>query len=929
MYEQKKISELEKELRTDTRVGLTEQEAERRISEQGENVLARPPAKTPVTMFAEQLNDPLIYILFVASAISMFLKEYSDALIILVVITLNAIVGMIQEGKAQKALEALKKMTSPTALVKRGGSFREIPAAGLTVGDIVRLEAGCQIPADLRLSETSSLKVEESALTGESVPSEKDASFLATKKLQPGDCKNMAYMASNVVYGRGEGIVTATGMKTEIGKIAGMISETPQEATPLQKRLGELGKLLSAGAVFLCVVLFFIAVLQQKNIPEMLLTAISLAVAAVPEGLPAVVTIVLSMSVSKLVKVNTIVRRLPAVETLGSVNVVCSDKTGTLTQNRMTVLQCYTGRKLFSVKQLEWNRNERFVEGFTLCNDAYLTGKGTKTGTRGNKNADDSGSPQWPGNPVDAGEPIGIGDPTEIALVKMGADCGIDKKKLEGNKKRLDELPFDSDRKMMTTVHQEGNGRISYTKGSCDEILKRCTHILIGEREEKMGESDRREIERVMEGMSSEALRVLALAMRMDAGKAEERDLTFVGMVGMMDPPREEASGAIALFKKAGVKTVMITGDHVDTAFAIASQLDIARNVNECITGEQLDHLSDSQLEQRAKELSVFARVSPQHKVRIVKAFRANGNTVAMTGDGVNDAPSLKAADIGIAMGRNGTDVAKNASDIILSDDNFATIEKAIEEGRGIYQNIKKSVIFLLSSNFGEIITMFLAIVAGLSSPLKASHILWINLITDSLPALALGVDENDKKLLMSKPPRDAKESLFADGGLFYTLFYGALIAAVSLVAFMTLPLACLSAENLEVNLENLRAVLANQSILIRSQTYAFTVLGISELFHAIGMRNVEKSIFATNPFSNRLMVAAFVLGLLLQVSVTEIPYLVGMFETVKLSLSEWARLVGLAAMPLLAHEVLLLDIFRPFVWIKSRVMKIFSTEIS
>lgn len=878
MYEKKTIPELKAELRTNLSEGLSEKEAEQRRKIHGDNVLKQPPSKTSAAMFAEQLNDPLIFILFVAAAISMLLREFSDTMIILVVIMMNAVVGVIQEGKAQKALEALKKMTSPTALVKRDGIYREIAAAGLVAGDLVSLDAGCQVPADVRLTVSSSMKVEESALTGESVPAEKDYRFQAARELPVGDRRNMAFMSTSVVYGRGEGVVTATGMDTEIGKIAGMISETPQEATPLQKRLGDLGKLLSGVAVFLCLALFLIAVLQQRNIPEMLITAISLAVAAVPEGLPAVVTIVLALSVSKMVKVNTIVRRLPAVETLGSVNVVCSDKTGTLTQNKMTVMKCYVNRKGFPVEKLDLEKHRRFLEGFTLCNDAFISGG------------------------------VPIGDPTEIALVEMALGCGLDKKKLEGEKNRTDELPFDSDRKMMTTLHREGVTKVSYTKGSCDEILKRCTHILTGNRVEAITSFDKAEIQREMEAMSSQALRVLAIAMRSGVATAQERELTFVGMAGMIDPPREEAKEAIRLFRRASVKTVMITGDHIDTAYAIAGQLGIASSQKECITGEQLDGLSDTALGKKIESLHVFARVSPQHKVRIVKAFRANGNIVAMTGDGVNDAPSLKAADIGIAMGKNGTDVAKNASDIILTDDNFATIERAIEEGRGIYENIKKSVLFLLSSNFGEIITMFAAIMAGLHSPLKASHILWVNLMTDSLPALGLGVDENDRGLLMNKPPRNARDSLFAGGGLFCTLFYGSLIAAISLIAFLTIPYSYLKLHQMEFTLANIRIVLSQGEFLVRSQTYAFTVLGISELFHAIGMRNTEKSLFRMNHLSNKLMVAAFFFGFLLQIAVTEVPFLVDIFGTVKLSLNEWSRLVFLAAMPLLAHELLLLN---------------------
>lgn len=884
MYEQMSPTEVEKKLDTNLQQGLSNAEAARRSKENGYNVLAEPKKKSVFTMFAEQLNDPLIFILLIAAGISMAMREMSDAGIIFAVIIMNGVVGVVQEGKAQKALEALKKMTSPTAIVKREGVYKETEAADLVCGDVVSLETGCQIPADIRLISCYSIKTDESALTGESLPVQKTSESILGEKLSLGDMKNIAFMSTNVVYGRGEGVVTAAGMHTEIGKIAGMLHGGHEEPTPLQRRLGEIGKILSACAVILCAALFVIAVIQHRNVPEMLITAISLAVAAVPEGLPAIVTIVLALSVSRMVKVNTIVRRLPAVETLGSVNVVCSDKTGTLTQNKMKVVSCYTDQKSLDLEQLDPSKNREFLEGFVLCNDAIISGG------------------------------VSMGDPTEIALMDMGAHFGISKIKLEDEYKRVDELPFDSKRKMMTTVHQNGGNRVSYTKGSSDVLINRCTRVLKRGEIVAITEEDRIQVAQATRDMSSQALRVLGLAMRPQAASPEENNLVFIGLAGMIDPPREEAKEAISVFRHAGVKTVMITGDHVETAFAIAKQLGIARSMHECITGDEIEKMSDEDLKERCESLSVFARVSPTHKVRIVKAFRARGNIAAMTGDGVNDAPSLKSADIGIAMGKCGTDVAKNAADIILTDDNFATIEKAIEEGRGIYENIKKSVLFLLSSNFGEIITMFLAVTAGLSSPLKASHILWVNLITDSLPALALGVDENDGKMLMEKPPRSAAESLFAGGGLFCTLFYGCLIAAISLIAFFSVPYAFLNGQGAAFTLSNIKAALSYEEILMRAQTYAFTVLGISELFHAIGMRNVEKSFFTNHPFSNKLMIVAFTVGIALQMLVTEIPYFNLAFETVHLSFGEWVGLTFLSSMPLIAHEMLL---FNPVSWLK------------
>ena len=832
----------------------------------GQNVLKDTRRKTLPECFLEQLNDPLIFILFVAAAISMLLGEVSDTAIILAVILVNALVGVIQEGRAQKALDALKQLTSPAALVRRGGRQVEIPARDLIPGDIVCLDAGRQVPADLELISVNSLKIEESALTGESVPVEKDLGK-----------HNRAYMSTNVTYGRGEGVVTAIGMDTEIGRIARMIGETPAETTPLQKRLADLGKLLSAVSVALCALLFGVAVLQRRDVMEMLITAISLAVAAVPEGLPAVVTMVLALSVSRMVKVNTIVKRLPSVETLGCVSVVCSDKTGTLTQNRMTVTACYLDGQIREASLLDPVRDRRFLEGFALCCDAVI-----EDGNR-------------------------LGDPTELALLDLAGRFGLKRAALEADSPRIEEIAFDSERKMMTTLHRSGRGSISYTKGSPDVILRRCDTILSAGRVRSLDSAERRNIEEALRTLSGRALRLLALATRTGDDRPSEEHLTFVGLAGMIDPIRPEAVQAVQDFRTAGVKTVMITGDRSDTAFVIARELGIAAKPSDCMSGPQIDALSDREFAAAARSLSVFAQVSPEHKVRIVKALKADGKIVAMTGDGVNDAPSLKAADVGVAMGVTGTDVAKNAADLILTDDNFATIAKAIAEGRGIYENIKKAVLFLLSSNFGEIITMLAAILLGLGSPLQPSHILWINLITDSLPALALGVDPDDPRRFMRRPPRPGNESLFAGGGLGCTLFYGLLIAFVSSAAFLQLPISLLLAGELPLTLHNLRLLLDVPELLARCQTYAFTVLGVSQLFHAIGMRDVETSVLRMNHLENRLMIAAFSIGLSLQILVTEIPYFVAAFGTCRLSLAEWIRLILLAAAPLLAHEILLI----------------------
>jgi Ca2+-transporting ATPase len=831
----------------------------------GQNFLQEGHRKSLPETFLEQLNDPLIFILFIAAAISLLLGEASDTVIILAVILVNATVGVIQEGRAKKALESLKQMTCPTALLRTGESWKEVPARDLIPGDIVSLDAGRQVPADLELIAVNSLKIEESALTGESLPVEKDLYE-----------HNKAYMSTNVTYGRGEGVVTAIGMDTAIGRIAQLINTAPSESTPLQKRLADLGKILSIISILLCALLFLVAILQNRNILEMLITAISLAVAAVPEGLPAIVTMVLALSVSRMVRVNTIVKRLPSVETLGCVSVVCSDKTGTLTQNRMTVTACYVNGKLLDSSALNPRSDGFLLEGFTLCNDAVISPESR------------------------------LGDPTELALLDLAGRFGIRRPALEQTLPRVDEIAFDSQRKMMTTLHRTGRGSVSYTKGSPDEVLKRCDSVLLNGETLPLDAAQRQRIDSVLQTLSGRALRLLALARKTDVTRPSESGLTFLGIVGMMDPIRPEAVQAVRDFRRAGVKTVMITGDRRDTALVIARELGIADSPRDCMTGAEMARLSDREFARSVQKISVFAMVSPEHKVRIVKAFRDSGQIVAMTGDGVNDAPSLKAADVGVAMGLSGTDVARNAADLILTDDNFATIAKAIAEGRGIYENIKKAVLFLLSSNFGEIITMLAAILLGLSSPLKPSHILWINLITDSLPALALGIDSNQPEHFMKRPPRPSNESLFAEGGLSCTLLYGFLIAGISMTAFLQLPLSLMASQQVPVTLENLRLLLNTPEILARSQTYAFTVLGISQLFHAIGMRDVETSIFRMNHLNNRLMLAAVTAGLGLQLLVTEFPYFIQAFGTCRLSLQEWGCLILLAAMPLAAHELLL-----------------------
>jgi Ca2+-transporting ATPase len=874
MYYLKNINDTCSKTETNLNAGLSQVEAKKRYQENGPNALIEKKSKTKIAMFLSQLKDTMIYILFAAATVSAILGEYSDSVIILIVVLLNATIGMIQESKAEQALEALKKLSSPFAAVRRDGKIIEVPATELVVGDVVLLEAGRIIPADLRLVSSINLKIEESALTGESVPSEKDCNYIATEEVGIGDQINMAFSSTSVAYGRGEGIVVHTGMNTEIGKIATLISQSSDDMTPLQKRLEDLGKVLGILAIVICVAMFVIAIIQKRDIVDMLLTAISLAVAAVPEGLPAVVTIVLALGVQRMVKVNTIVRKLPSVETLGAVSIVCSDKTGTLTQNKMTVTKIYLNNQLKDVNELSIEKDKTFIDGFVLCNDAS-----TAHGSR-------------------------IGDPTEIALLDMGALVNVTRDQLEIINPRINEQSFDSTRKMMTTVHKTEDGKIiSYTKGAMDIILEKCNKILLDGKLVKIEQTHIHDIKAAATEMARSALRVLALAIKENDDSATEENLVFTGLVGMIDPPRPEAKDAVSVFKKAGISTIMITGDHKDTALAIAEELGIADNESQCLTGSELNDLTQDELNQKVNNIRVFARVSPENKVMIVKAFKSHGNIVSMTGDGVNDAPSLKAADIGVAMGITGTDVAKGAADMVLADDNFATIEKAVEEGRNIYENIKKTVLFLLSSNFGEVISMFTAIVVGLAAPLQAIHILWVNLITDSLPALALGVDTKDNDIMRLKP-RNPSESLFANGGMIFTLYNGLVIAGITLGAFLYSPIQHLLANGTPITLEAIKTILMDPDVIKHAQTYAFVTLGTSQLFHAIGMRNTNKSLFKMKHFDNKAMVVAFIVGLILQIAVTEIPILTEMFETVQLSLKEWIDLLLLSMVPLVSHEL-------------------------
>ncbi len=884
MVEQKDRQSVLEQFEVNRSVGLSKEEAALRLEKYGRNEFKEGKKKTKLQMFIAQLKDPMIYILMVATVLSAALGEVADAVIIVAVILLNAVIGVAQESKAEASLEALKKMSSPMALVRRDGQLTEVPSPELVPGDIVILEAGRVVPADIRLLETVNLKVEEAALTGESVPVEKDANFVAEEEITLGDRINMAYMSTNVSYGRGEGIVAATGMNTEMGKIAAMLNNAEDDMTPLQKRLADLGKLLGIVAIALCASLFGVAIIQGRDIVEMFLTAISLAVAAIPEGLPAVVTIVLAIGTQRMVKVNTIVRKLPAVETLGAVSVVCSDKTGTLTQNKMTALKVYAYEELESVapEQIVGREKEiadkydKLIKGFIYCSDAEVSEAGR------------------------------IGDPTELAFIDLGINFGITKDVLSAAAPRINELAFDSDRKLMTTVVKDNETAkiTAYTKGAVDRLIPLCISIASSDGTVRpITEEDKKKIDDAAAVMAQDALRVLALAVKEDDDSASESELTFIGLVGMIDPPRPEAKEAIEVFDGAGVRTIMITGDHKDTAFAIARDLGITDDRNQVISGEELNEMTQEELNARVDNLRVFARVSPENKVMIVQAFKSHGYIVSMTGDGVNDAPSLKAADIGVAMGITGTDVAKGAADMVLMDDNFATIKKAIEEGRNIYANIKKSVLFLISSNLGEILTMFVSITAGLVAPLKAMHLLWINLITDSLPGLALGMDDGDPHI-MGKKPRNHKESLFAHGGYWVVFLFGGLIGSITLASFMLPSVQALNAQGMAITLSNIKLMLEEPHIYMQSQTYAFTVLGISQLFNAAGMRNLERSFFAINHFSNKMMIVAFAVGFGLQIAVTEIDFFEHVFGTTELSLQEWLMLTVISMAPIVLHEI-------------------------
>ena len=889
----KKIEEIEQKLETNKEKGITTEEVQKRKEKYGLNELKAKKKKSLLQKFIEQFKDFSIIILIIAAIVSGVVgvaqgEGVTDTIIILIVVIVNAIIGVSQEAKAEKSLEALQKLTDHATKVIRNGILEVVPAKELVPGDVVVLDTGDYIPADLRVIEAVNLKSQESSLTGESVPVEKTPEVIEETEVGIGDRTNMLFSSSLITYGRGKGIVVETGMTTEVGKIAGMLENAEEQSTPLQDKLNGLSKTLGMAALVICVIIFGIGIIQGKEPIHMFMSAVSLAVAAIPEGLAAVSTIVLAIGVQKMVKKNAIVKRLPAVETLGSSTVICSDKTGTLTQNKMTVEKIFWNNAVREAGNIQSNEIDdeltKLIYANMLCNDTKISSDGTLTG-----------------------------DPTETALVDMAFKLNFDPT-IYDTMPREDEIPFDSDRKLMTTVNNVNGKYIVYTKGGIDELLTRCTAYELNNQIYEEIDVYSNKIREENEKMAKQALRVLGCAykeLNHKPTKEEmqniESDLIFIGMVGMIDPPREEAKKAVEKCKTAGIKTVMITGDHKITATAIAKKLGILENDDEAITGADLENMTDEELEKNIRKYSVYARVSPEHKVRIVKAWQKNGEIVAMTGDGVNDSPALKTADIGCAMGMVGTDVAKEAADVILTDDNFATIVSAVEEGRRIYDNILKVIQFLLSSNIGEIVVLFLA---TLLTPLFANwfgitdishleillpiHILWINLVTDSLPALALAFDPANKGIMERKPSKAGK-SVFTKGMTWRVIYQGAMIGLLTLSAF---------AIGLATTNEPINGLTLDESKIEVGQTMAFVTLALSELVHVFNVRDNKNSIFKTGIFNNMKLMGAIIVSALLVFVILVVPQLRTIFSIPVLPTQNIVELICLILAPIAIVEI-------------------------
>ena len=889
----KEVKEVEKELETNLEKGLTNEEIKKRQEKYGLNQLKAAKKKSLLQRFADQFKDFSIIVLIIAAIVSGAVgiaegEGITDTIIILLVVIVNAIIGVTQESKAEKSLEALQKLTDHASKVIRNGEVTVIPAKELVPGDIVVLDTGDYIPADLRIIEAINLKSQEASLTGESVPVEKTNKKIEDEEIGLGDRVNMLFSSSLVTYGRGKGVVVETGMTTEVGKIAGIINSTQKQETPLQQKLNKLGKTLGIAALSICVFIFIIGLIQGKEPIHMFMTAVSLAVAAIPEGLVAVSTIVLAIGVQKMVKRNAIVKRLPAVETLGSSTVICSDKTGTLTKNQMTVEKIFIKDEIKDLNKLQENDInqdlEKLVFANMLCNDTKISKDGTLTG-----------------------------DPTETALVDMALKLKFSQD-IYNQMPRIDEVPFDSDRKLMTTVNEQNGKYIVFTKGGVDELLNKCNSYLFNGEIKQDLSNHVNTIKQKNEEMAKEALRVLACAYKELNHKPTKEEmqniesgLIFIGMVGMIDPPREEAKKAVEKCKTAGIKTVMITGDHKVTATAIAKKLGILENDDEAITGLELEKMSDEELEKNVRHYSVYARVAPEHKVRIVKAWQKNGEIVAMTGDGVNDSPALKTSDIGCAMGIVGTDVAKEAADVILTDDNFATIVSAVEEGRRIYDNILKVIQFLLSSNVGEIVVLF---IATLCTPLFANwfgitdithleillpiHILWINLVTDSLPALALAFDPANSDIMNRKPNKPEK-GVFTKGMTWRVIYQGIMIGLLTLAAFMI---------GLATTTTPIDGLTLDESKIEVGQTMAFVTLALSELVHVFNVRNNKQSLFKTKVFNNSKLIWAVLGSAALMIIILAVPVLREIFSIPLLPTQNILELIGLIIAPLIIVEI-------------------------